>query len=157
MRIYNNTNAQIEFELTPGNKIVTQAKQYSTDFLPSIKALDNLVVVFKPSEIAFLVRGAAELSMCNMTKSNTISNYVCVSFEEVSERFGLSSTAGKKEEPVTVKEEVRPEAVKEDVDGAVLKEKVIEAAPEEVVSEPVVDTPKTEPEPTKKSKKKKKD
>ena len=155
MRIYNNTNAQIEFELTPGNKIVTQAKQYSTDFLPSIKALDNLVVVFKPSEIAFLVRGAAELSMCNMTKSNTISNYVCVSFEEVSERFGLSSTAGKKEEPV--KEEVKPEAVKEDVDGAVLKEKVIEAAPEEVVSEPVVDTPETEPGPTKKSKKKKKD
>lgn len=150
MRIYNNTDAQIEFELTPKQKIVAQAKSYSCDFLPSVKALDNLVLVFTPDDIAFLVKGAAELNMCNLTKSNTIGNYVCGSFDEVSERFGLNPE--KKEEPA----KVETKAEEKEVEGAVLKEKIIEAAPE-VASEPVVDTPAAESEPTKKSRKKKKD
>ena len=147
MRIYNNTAAQVEFDLTPTRKIVIPSKAYSGDFLPNTAALDKLVLAFTPDQIAFLVGNAAELGLCSTTKCTTTGNYVCGSFDEISERFGLAKKEEKKPEP---------EAPKAEVEGAVLKEKVIEAAP---VSEPVVeDTPVTEPEqPAKKSRKKKKD
>lgn len=151
MRIYNNTAAQVEFDLTPTRKIVIPSKAYSGDFLPNTAALDKLVLAFTPDQIAFLVGNAAELGLCSTTKCTTTGNYVCGSFDEISERFGLAKKEEKKPEPEAPKAEEKVE-----VEGAVLKEKVIEAAP---VSEPVVeDAPVTEPEqPAKKSRKKKKD
>lgn len=154
MRIYNNTAAQVEFDLTPTRKIVIPSKAYSGDFLPNTAALDKLVLAFTPDQIAFLVGNAAELGLCSTTKCTTTGNYVCGSFDEISERFGLAKKEEKKPEPLVPKAEEKKEEA--EVEGAVLKEKVIEAAP---VSEPVVeDAPVTEPEqPAKKSRKKKKD
>ena len=154
MRIYNNTAAQVEFDLTPTRKIVIPSKAYSGDFLPNTAALDKLVLAFTPDQIAFLVGNAAELGLCSTTKCTTTGNYVCGSFDEISERFGLAKKEEKKPEPKAPKAEEKKEEA--EVKGAVLKEKVIEAAP---VSEPVVeDAPVTEPEqPAKKSRKKKKD
>lgn len=152
MRIYNNTSSQIEFDLTPSRKIVVSPHQYSGNFLPNTDALDRLVKVFTPNQIAFLVSGTVEMNLCANTKSTVTGNFVCSSFEEVTERFGLEKE--KKEEEKTVVEEK-----KEAAEEGVLKEKVIEAAPE-VEEEPVVeDTPVTEPEAntSKKSRKKKKD
>ena len=153
MRIYNNTSSQIEFDLTPSRKIVVSPHQYSGNFLPNTDALDRLVKVFTPNQIAFLVSGTVEMNLCANTKSTVTGNFVCSSFEEVTERFGLEKE--KKEEEKTVVEEK-----KEAAEEGVLKEKVIEAAPE-VEEQPVVeDTPVTEPEAnttSKKSRKKKKD
>lgn len=153
MRIYNNTSSQIEFDLTPSRKIVVSPHQYSGNFLPNTDALDRLVKVFTPNQIAFLVSGTVEMNLCANTKSTVTGNFVCSSFEEVTERFGLEKE--KKEEEKPVVEEKKEAAVE-----GVLKEKVIEAAPE-VEEEPVVeDTPITEPEAnttSKKSRKKKKD
>ena len=150
MRIYNNTSSQIEFDLTPSRKIVVSPHQYSGNFLPNTDALDRLVKVFTPNQIAFLVSGTVEMNLCANTKSTVTGNFVCSSFEEVTERFGLEKDKKEEEKPV-VEEKAAEEGV--------LKEKVIEAAPE-VEEEPVVeDTPVTEPEAntSKKSRKKKKD
>ena len=123
MRIYNNTSSQIEFDLTPSRKIVVSPHQYSGNFLPNTDALDRLVKVFTPNQIAFLVSGTVEMNLCANTKSTVTGNFVCSSFEEVTERFGLEKE--KKEEEKTVVEEK-----KEAAEEGVLKEKVIEAAPE---------------------------
>lgn len=152
MRIYNNTSSQIEFDLTPSRKIVVSPHQYSGNFLPNTDALDRLVKVFTPNQIAFLVSGTVEMNLCANTKSTVTGNFVCSSFEEVTERFGLEKDKKEEEKPVV-------EEKKEAAEEGVLKEKVIEAAPE-VEEEPVVeDTPITEPEAntSKKSRKKKKD
>lgn len=152
MRIYNNTSSQIEFDLTPSRKIVVSPHQYSGNFLPNTDALDRLVKVFTPNQIAFLVSGTVEMNLCANTKSTVTGNFVCSSFEEVTERFGLEKDKKEEEKPVV-------EEKKEAAEEGVLKEKVIEAAPE-VEEEPVVeDTPVTEPEAntSKKSRKKKKD
>jgi len=153
MRIYNNTSSQIEFDLTPSRKIVVSPHQYSGNFLPNTDALDRLVKVFTPNQIAFLVSGTVEMNLCANTKSTVTGNFVCSSFEEVTERFGLEKEKKEEEKPVV-------EEKKEAAEEGVLKEKVIEAAPE-VEEEPVVeDTPVTEPEAnttSKKSRKKKKD
>ena len=151
MRIYNNTSSQIEFDLTPSRKIVVSPHQYSGNFLPNTDALDRLVKVFTPNQIAFLVSGTVEMNLCANTKSTVTGNFVCSSFEEVTERFGLEKDKKEEEKPV-VEEKAAEEGV--------LKEKIIEAAPE-VEEEPVVEnTPITEPEAnttSKKSRKKKKD
>lgn len=153
MRIYNNTSSQIEFDLTPSRKIVVSPHQYSGNFLPNTDALDRLVKVFTPNQIAFLVSGTVEMNLCANTKSTVTGNFVCSSFEEVTERFGLEKDKKEEEKPVV-------EEKKEAAGEGVLKEKVIEAAPE-VEEEPVVEnTPVTEPEAnttSKKSRKKKKD
>jgi hypothetical protein len=153
MRIYNNTSSQIEFDLTPSRKIVVSPHQYSGNFLPNTDALDRLVKVFTPNQIAFLVSGTVEMNLCANTKSTVTGNFVCSSFEEVTERFGLGKEKKEEEKPVV-------EEKKEAAEEGVLKEKVIEAAPE-VEEEPVVEnTPVTEPEAnttSKKSRKKKKD
>jgi hypothetical protein len=153
MRIYNNTSSQIEFDLTPSRKIVVSPHQYSGNFLPNTDALDRLVKVFTPNQIAFLVSGTVEMNLCANTKSTVTGNFVCSSFEEVTERFGLEKEKKEEEKPVV-------EEKKEAAEEGVLKEKVIEAAPE-VEEEPVVEnTPVTEPEAnttSKKSRKKKKD
>lgn len=160
MRIYNNTNSQIEFELTPARKVVIPAHSYSGDFLPTTAAIDKLVRAFTPDQLAFLAGNAAELNLCSTTQCTTTGNFVVGSFDEVAERFKLNTV--KKE---TTKKKVVPATktpeVKEEVEGAVLKEKVIEAAPE-TVKEPVKeDTPVSETEPeqesSKKSKRKKKE
>ena len=153
MRIYNNTSSQIEFDLTPSRKIVVSPHQYSGNFLPNTDARDRLVKVFTPNQIAFLVSGTVEMNLCANTKSTVTGNFVCSSFEEVTERFGLEKEKKEEEKPVV-------EEKKEAAEEGVLKEKVIEAAPE-VEEEPVVEnTPVTEPEAnttSKKSRKKKKD
>lgn len=152
MRIYNNTSSQIEFDLTPSRKIVVSPHQYSGNFLPNTDALDRLVKVFTPNQIAFLVSGTVEMNLCANTKSTVTGNFVCSSFEEVTERFGLEKDKKEEEKPVV-------EEKKEAAEEGVLKEKVIEAAPEVEEGPVVEDTPVTEPEAntSKKSRKKKKD
>ena len=151
MRIYNNTSSQIEFDLTPSRKIVVSPHQYSGNFLPNTDALDRLVKVFTPNQIAFLVSGTVEMNLCANTKSTVTGNFVCSSFEEVTERFGLEKDKKEEEKPV-VEEKAAEEGV--------LKEKIIEAAPEVEEESVVENTPVTEPEAnttSKKSRKKKKD
>jgi outer membrane biosynthesis protein TonB len=158
MRIYNNTDTQIEFDLSPVRKIVIPAHAFSGNFLPTTAVLDKLVRAFTPDQLAFMVANAAEINLCSTTQCTTTGNFVCGSMEEIAERFGIANTKDvkTKEKTATPAKEETP------VEGAVLKEKVIEPAPEvesEVKSDDVVtnvDTPVPEPEPAKKSKKAKK-
>ena len=152
MRIYNNTNSQIEFDLTPSRKIVIPAHQYSGNFLPNTDTLERLVKVFTPNQIAFLASGTVELNLCANVNSTVIGNFVHTSFDEISEKFNLDGA--KKEEK---KEEKKAEP-EEAADKGVLKEKVIEAAPEPEKESVVEDAPVAEPEATtsKKSSRKKK-
>ena len=154
MRIYNNTNSQIEFDLTPSRKIVIPAHQYSGNFLPNTDTLERLVKVFTPNQIAFLASGTVELNLCANVNSTVIGNFVHTSFDEISEKFNLEGA--KKEEK---KEEKKAESEKAAEKG-VLKEKVIEAAPEPEKESVVEDAPVAEPEattPKKSSRKKKKE
>lgn len=159
MRIYNNTNSQIEFDLTPSRKIVIPAHQYSGNFLPNTDTLERLVKVFTPNQIAFLASGTVELNLCANVNSTVIGNFVHTSFDEISEKFNLDGA--KKEEK---KEEKKAEPAKveteEAADKGVLKEKVIEAAPEPEKESVVEDAPVAEPEattPKKSSRRKKKE
>jgi hypothetical protein len=154
MRIYNNTNSQIEFDLTPSRKIVIPAHQYSGNFLPNTDTLERLVKVFTPNQIAFLASGTVELNLCANVNSTVIGNFVHTSFDEISEKFNLEGA--KKEEE---KEEKKAES-EEAAEKGVLKEKVIEAAPEPEKESVVEDAPVAEPEattPKKSSRKKKKE
>lgn len=154
MRIYNNTNSQIEFDLTPSRKIVIPAHQYSGNFLPNTDTLERLVKVFTPNQIAFLASGTVELNLCANVNSTVIGNFVHTSFDEISEKFNLEGA--KKEE----KKEEKKAETEEAAEKGVLKEKVIEAAPEPEKESVVEDAPVAEPEattPKKSSRKKKKE
>ena len=158
MRIYNNTNSQIEFDLTPSRKIVIPAHQYSGNFLPNTDTLERLVKVFTPNQIAFLASGTVELNLCANVNSTVIGNFVHTSFDEISEKFNLDGA--KKEEKKEEKKAEPKVETEEAADKGVLKEKVIEAAPEPEKESVVEDAPVAKPEattPKKSSRKKKKE
>lgn len=106
MRIYNNMDGQIQFDLTDKYQIVIPGKAFSADFLPNPTALGNLVKCFTPDQIAFLVTGPSEYAACSQIPSSVAPNFIVQSKDEITARF--APKVEEKSEPV-------------------LKEKVIEA------------------------------
>lgn len=145
MRIYNSQNSQISIPLTATEKIIVPAHGTSLSFMPNPRILSLIVTSFDYSDIALIVSGPIEMTMCSETPC--CSGFVVSSVEEAIERFTTPTTASMKcaakvidpineakktekkaEEPATTNDEEQPEP-----DAKVTEEvKAEEAAPQEV-------------------------
>ena len=105
MRIYNGTNSQLNLPLSGIQRISIAPKSVSGDIMPSNEFLSLLVGSFDYSEIALIVSGPYEISMCAGVSGSV--GFVVQSLEEAIERF-----AEKKPEPEA--EVVKPVENKDD-------------------------------------------
>ena len=94
MRIYNARKSQISIPLTATEKIVVPPYGTSTSFLPNPKILSLIVTSFDYSDIALIVSGPNEMTMCSETPC--CSGFVVNSLEEALERFQTETTASMK-------------------------------------------------------------
>jgi hypothetical protein len=137
MRIYNGMNKQVDMPLANGQRLSIAAKSISGDFMPNNEFLSLLVTSFDYSEIALVVSGPFEISMCSQISSCV--GFVVNSLEEAIARF-----ADKTEEPKVVVE--NPAILKEET--PVVPENVhipVEEAPVEVsIPEPEVEVEEPE-------------
>lgn len=100
MRIYNGMNKQVDMPLANGQRLSIAAKSISGDFMPNNEFLSLLVTSFDYSEIALVVSGPFEISMCSQISSCV--GFVVNSLEEAIARFAEKD---KKEEPKVVVDE----------------------------------------------------
>lgn len=94
MKVYNNTSSSLSLPLNAGTKLEIPGKSVSGNILGSNEFLTTVISNFTTDEIAFIVNGPWELSLC--ANIPTCTNYVVQSLEEAVERF-------------TQKKEVEPE------------------------------------------------
>ena len=94
MRIYNARKSQISIPLTATEKIVVPSYGTSESFLPNPKILSLIVTSFDYSDIALIVSGPNEMTMCSETPC--CSGFVVNSLEEALERFQTETTASMK-------------------------------------------------------------
>lgn len=94
MRIYNARKSQISIPLTATQKIVVPSYGTSESFLPNPKILSLIVTSFDYSDIALIVSGPNEMTMCSETPC--CSGFVVNSLEEALERFQTETTASMK-------------------------------------------------------------
>lgn len=116
MRIYNGTNSQLNLPLSSVQRISIAPKSVSGDLMPSNEFLSLLVSSFGYNEIALIVSGPYEISMCAGVSGSV--GFVAQSLEEAIERFAEKKEVAPQEvevekEPVveTVKEEKEEEQV----------------------------------------------
>lgn len=127
MRIYNGTNSRLDLPLNGIHRITIAPHSVSGDFLPSNQFLSLIVTSFDYSEIALIVSGPYEISMCAGV-SGTV-GFVVQSLEEAIEKFA-------KKTPNVVEEEKKEEVV------------TTTPEPQPVITATVVDNnPTTEPQP----------
>lgn len=117
MRVFNNRRDQLDLPLAGDVRISISGKSISENILGTTEFLTRLITTFTTDEIAFIVSGPFELSMC--ANIPTCTNYVVQSVAEAVERF-RDKSADKKEEKAEVKvenavEEPKQEEVKEEV------------------------------------------
>ena len=105
MRIYNGTKSQLDLPLSGIQRISVPPRAVSGDIMPSNEFLSLLVSSFDYSEIALIVSGPYEISMCAGVSGSV--GFVVQTLEEAIERF-----AEKKPEEVIVEAKVsQPEPV----------------------------------------------
>ena len=86
MRIYNAKNSQIDIPLAAGGERLTvPAKSVSRDFMPNKDFLSLIVTAFDYSELALIVSGPFEISMCSQV--SCIPGFVVNSLEDAILRF----------------------------------------------------------------------
>jgi len=141
MRIYNARKSQISIPLTATEKIVVPSYGTSESFLPNPKILSLIVTSFDYSDIALIVSGPNEMTMCSETPC--CSGFVVNSLEEALERFQTETTASMKcaakvIDPIN--EERLEEAKKAEKAEPEVKE---EEAPAEAEATPEVGEPET--------------
>ena len=108
MRIYNGTNSVLDLPLSNIQRLSIPPKAVSGDFMPTNNFLSLLVSTFDYSEIAIIVSGPYEISMCAGVSGSV--GFVTQTLEEAIERFAEKTAAPVVEvEPVTVEEEVKVE------------------------------------------------
>lgn len=89
MRIYNAKNSQIDIPLVSGGERLTvPAKSVSRDFMPNKDFLSLIVTAFDYSELALIVSGPFEISMCSQV--SCIPGFVVNSLEDAILRFTKS-------------------------------------------------------------------
>ena len=149
MKIFNATNSSIDLPWT-GGRLNIQPRSFSVDFLGDVNLVKLIVTTFTPEQIALLVCGPYELSMCAGATTSAV-NYVVQTSDEIVNRFGLKIGEEKKEE----KCECKDEKCCCDEDEPCKAENPT-PTPEPVVEEPVTEEVVEDPAPKKKSKKTKK-
>ena len=86
MRIYNAKNSQIDIPLVAGGERLTvESKSVSRDFMPNKDFLSLIVTAFDYNEIALIVSGPFEISMCSQV--SCIPGFVVNSLEDAILRF----------------------------------------------------------------------
>lgn len=133
MRIYNGTDMQIDLPLIGGDQRLTiPSHSVTTDFMPNAEFLSMVVGSYNYDELALIVSGPFEISMCSKVSGSV--GFVVQSLDEAIERFTV-----KKGEPIEVKEveEVKvPEPVAaEEAEEEIVEKDLTPAAEEEVVAE----------------------
>ena len=153
MRIYNSRTSQISIPLTATEKIVVPGHGTSASFMPNPKILSLIVTSFDYDELALIVTGPIEMTMCSETPC--CAGFVVNSLEEALERFAVDVPAGVgMKNDANVKDPLNPptEAPKaEETEEATPEAPKAVSEPEKAPSEevPVEKTPETK----KKSKK----
>lgn len=132
MRIYNGTDMQIDLPLIGGDQRLTiPSHSVTTDFMPNAEFLSMVVGSYNYDELALIVSGPFEISMCSKVSGSV--GFVVQSLDEAIERFTV-----KKGEPIEVKEveEVKvPEPVAEEAEEEIVEKDLTPVAEEEVVAE----------------------
>lgn len=103
MRIYNGTKSMLDLPLTGLQRLSIPSKSVSGDFMPTNDFLSMLVSTFDYNELAVIVSGPFEITMCANVSGS--SGFVVQSLEEAIERFA------EKTPEVVVVEEVKEEVV----------------------------------------------
>lgn len=85
MRIYNGTKSMLDLPLTGIQRLSIPPLAVSGDFMPTNEFLSLLVTTFDYNELAIIVSGPYEISMCAGV-SGTV-GFVVQSLEEAIERF----------------------------------------------------------------------
>jgi Na+-transporting methylmalonyl-CoA/oxaloacetate decarboxylase gamma subunit len=135
MKLFNAKNSLIDLPWGM-NRLSVPPKSFSQDFMGTPDFIQLLVTSYDSTELAIVVAGPYELSMCASVPVAV--NYVVQSMDEAIQKFGLGKEEKKTPEPEPVKEPEPEPEVKEE-----------EKKEEEV--KPVTETPA---EPKKKSTKK---
>lgn len=130
MRIYNGTDMQIDLPLIGGDQRLTiPSHSVTTDFMPNAEFLSMVVGSYNYDELALIVSGPFEISMCSKVSGSV--GFVVQSLDEAIERFTV-----KKGEPIEEVKEVKvPEPVAEEAEEEIVEKDLTPAADEEVVAE----------------------
>lgn len=116
MRIYNAKNSQIDIPLAAsGERLTVASKSVSKDFMPNKDFLSLIATAFDYSELALIVSGPFEISMCSQV--SCIPGFVVNSLEDAILRFSGKSTDLKEnaKNPALVETPVKKEEKKEEV------------------------------------------
>ena len=113
MRVYNGTNSQLDLPLSGSQRISIPPRTVSGDVMPSTSFLSLLVSSFDYSEIALIVSGPYEISMCAGVSGSV--GFVVQTLEEAIERFAekkpeenKSTEMPKEDEPKVIEPETNP-------------------------------------------------
>lgn len=137
MRIFNGKNAQISLPLGT-IRLEIPGKVASKDFAPNPDFLSLVVTSYTEKDIALIVSGPFELSMCSTIPA--VAPLMVQSLEEAIERFTPKQEKPKEvEQPKEVKPEVVETLVKEDEKR---EEEEVVAPVEEEVPAPTTEHPK---------------
>lgn len=101
MKIFNATNSSVDLPWT-GGRLNIPPRSFSVDFLGEVNLVKLIATTFTPEQIAILVCGPYELSMCAGATTTAV-NYVVQTTDEVVKRFGIKLGEEKEEEPVLEK------------------------------------------------------
>lgn len=145
MKLFNAKNSLIDLPWGM-NRLSVPPKSFSQDFMGTPDFIQLLVTSYDSTELAIVVAGPYELSMCASVPVAV--NYVVQSMDEAIQKFGLGKEEKKAPEPEAT---VEPEPVKEPEPEPEVKEE--EKKEEEV--KPAAETP-AEPKKKKSTKKTKK-
>lgn len=116
MRVYNGTNSQLDLPLSGIQRISIPPHAVSGDIMPSNDFLSLLVSSFNYDEIALIVSGPYEITMCAGVSGSV--GFVVQSLEEAIERFAPKE---EKKPEITIIEPKKEEEIKpvEDKDTVV--------------------------------------
>lgn len=125
MRLYNATNSLQRIPLNPGQggtqKLEVSSNAVSVSFIPSPEFISLVVSTFSPEQMALIVSGPFEISMC--AKMPVTASYIVQSIDEAIQRF--AKPAAKVEEPKVIEEpkvEEEPKVIEEAAEAETLEE-----------------------------------
>jgi hypothetical protein len=111
MKLFNATNSLLDLPWS-GQRLSIAPKSFSQDFMGTPDFIQLITSTYNNEEIAIVVAGPYELSMCASVPVAV--NYVVQSVDEAVQRFGLKEekkVEEVKEEPNTPEPESKPETV----------------------------------------------
>ena len=122
MRLYNATNSLQRIPLNPGQggtqKLEVSSNAVSVSFIPSPEFISLVVSTFSPEQMALIVSGPFEISMC--AKMPVTASYIVQSIDEAIQRFAKPAAPKVVEEPKV--EEVPESKVEEAAESETLEE-----------------------------------